>query len=47
MTQAQKAAESYAKEFEASVEKLLADTTRFNNIVDRTRRIAKLQDVFG
>lgn len=47
MTQAQKAVEAYAKELEESVEALLADTARFNNIVDRTRRIAKLREALG
>ena len=47
MTQAQKAVEAYAKEFEESVEALLADTARFNDIVDRARRIAKLREALG
>ena len=44
MTQAQKAVEAYAKEFEDSVEALLSDTMLFN-IIDRARRIAKAREV--
>lgn len=47
MTQAQKAVYAYAKEFEESIEKMLADTARFNSLVDRARRVAKLRGVFG
>lgn len=47
MNQSQKALDAYAKEFAASVEKLLADTEWFNNLVDRAKRADKLRRMLG